>query len=77
MLDEIMSYVPEYMKRGINSNEFQNYSVQSEQNQVPAMAYVPEQKWQNLYSPDVAIKRGTLFPDLDKPFIGEGAVMNG
>lgn len=36
-----------------------------------AMAYVPMQTWQNLYEPDVALARGTLFAELDKPFVGE------
>ena len=40
--------------------------------QVLAMAYVPKQKWYESYSDDVALARGTLFPELDKPFIGEG-----
>lgn len=37
-----------------------------------AMAYV---KWQELgetYPPETALKNGTLFPDLDKPFEGMG-----
>ena len=39
-----------------------------------AMAYVAMQQWQDLYDPDVALQRGTLFAQLDKPFIGEEAV---
>lgn len=39
-----------------------------------AMAYVPVQKWQNLYTPEVGFHRGTIFAELDKPFIGEEAV---
>lgn len=39
-----------------------------------AMAYVPLQKWRNVYDPDVALERGTLFSELDLPFIGEAAV---
>lgn len=39
-----------------------------------AMAYVPRQKWQNIYDAKVALVRGTIFADLDKPFIGEEAV---
>lgn len=39
-----------------------------------AMAYVPLQCWQKLYEPATAFKRGTLFEELDKPFIGEEAV---
>ena len=33
-----------------------------------AMAYVPWQRWQQVYPVDKAINRGTIFPDLDKPF---------
>ncbi len=39
-----------------------------------AMAYVPWQKWQKLYSPDVGFSRATIFAELDKPFIGEEAL---
>lgn len=34
------------------------------------MAYVPWQKWGNLYAPDCALKQGTLFKDLDLDFCG-------
>lgn len=30
-------------------------------------AFVPMQKFGELYSPDEALERGTLFPDLDLP----------
>lgn len=39
---------------------------------VLAMAYVPWQKWENIYSSDKGFKRGTIFADLDKPFYGRG-----
>jgi hypothetical protein len=39
-----------------------------------AMAYVPRQKWNDIYQPDVGFSRGTIFPALDKPFIGEGGM---
>ena len=42
----------------------------------PAMAYVPFQMWETPYEDDVALSRGTVFPCLDKPFIGEEAVKN-
>ena len=42
-----------------------------------AMAYVPMQKWRKLYEPEVALERGTLFQELDLPFIGEEAVKSG
>lgn len=35
-----------------------------------AMAYVPIQKFGETFPPEVAIVKGTLFPDLDKPFLG-------
>ena len=33
-----------------------------------AMAYVPFQQWNNVYSMDEALNKGTLFPDLEFPF---------
>ncbi len=41
------------------------------------MAYVPMQRWEKLYDPDIALSRGTLFQALDLPFIGEEAVPRG
>ncbi|MBR6045514.1 MAG: spore coat associated protein CotJA [Ruminococcus sp.] len=41
-----------------------------------AMAYVPFQTWQKTYDSDAALSRGTLFPCLDLPFIGEEAARN-
>lgn len=38
----------------------------------PAMAYVPWQKWDELYDPCKALECGTLFPVLNKPFTGKG-----
>ncbi len=38
------------------------------------MMYVPFQKWEYVYEPQVAIERGTIFEALDKPFIGERTV---
>ena len=35
-----------------------------------AMAYVPMQKLGEKYTEDTALKNGTLFPELDKPFLG-------
>ena len=37
-----------------------------------AMAYVRKQSWRRIYKPDVALTRGTLFNELDKPFSGVG-----
>lgn len=35
-----------------------------------AMAYVPWQKWTDLYEPDKALCVGTIFCQLNKPFEG-------
>ncbi len=37
-----------------------------------AMAYVPFQQWEKPYDKDAGLSRGTIFPSLDKPFIGKG-----
>lgn len=39
-------------------------------NPVVAMAYVPFQKYGNLYPSEKALDAGTLFCELDKPFLG-------
>ena len=35
-----------------------------------AMAYVPWQTWNKTYDLDKALQIGTIFPCLDKPFMG-------
>ncbi|HIS76965.1 MAG TPA: spore coat associated protein CotJA [Candidatus Merdivicinus excrementipullorum] len=55
----------------------QNESCQCLDSLPLAMAYVPMQKWKETYAPATAIDRGTIFPELDLPFIGEEAVKNG
>jgi hypothetical protein len=39
---------------------------------VLAMAYVPDQMWETPYEVAEGLHRGTLFPSLDKPFLGGG-----
>lgn len=39
-----------------------------------AMAFVPAQSFDTPYEPVLAFSRGTIFPALDKPFLGEEAV---
>lgn len=33
------------------------------------MAYVPRQEWREIYEKDKGIMRGTIFAELDKPFL--------
>ena len=42
-----------------------------------AMAYVPWQEWRNLYETEKGFHRGTIFAELDKPFLGMGGCCNG
>lgn len=44
---------------------------------VVTMATVPMQRWEILYDPATAIKKGTAFPCLDKPFYKTGGEVNG
>lgn len=37
------------------------------------MAYVPWQQFSETYEPAKALKIGTIFPELDKPFYGRRA----
>ncbi len=69
-----MSYIPRCEKDCITPHDS---SYDSENELSLAMAYIPDQKWRKIYSGDVALKRGTMFCELDKPFIGEEAVCNG
>lgn len=36
----------------------------------PGMAYVPWQKWEDVYCMEKGLERGTIFEQLDKPFLG-------
>lgn len=38
---------------------------------VPAMAYVPWQNFTKVYETDKALEVGTIFPELDKPFLAK------
>ena len=42
------------------------------ENMVVAMAYVPWQQWHTVYEADTAFMQGTLFPELDKPWLAGG-----
>ena len=37
-----------------------------------AIANVPWQYFTNSYDPERALRAGTMFPELDKPFLGRG-----
>lgn len=37
-----------------------------------AMAYVPWQQWHEIYEPGMGFSHGTIFRELDKPFLWKG-----
>ena len=37
-----------------------------------AMAYVPWQTWRDIYDAEKGLERGTIFQELDMPFLGKG-----
>ena len=58
----------------VNPNEMNFESSKQYSGAFPAhtpvgMAYVPVQMLQSVYEPEYALKQGTIFPDLDKPFL--------
>ena len=38
------------------------------------MSYVPWQSWNKIYRSDIAIERGTIFQELDLPFLGQEVI---
>ena len=42
-----------------------------------AMCYVPMQEIKELYAENIALEKGTIFPELYFPFKGKGSDMNG
>lgn len=53
---------------GMGRDRFSNLELK---NLPLTMAYVPFQTIEGTYSKDEALKAGTLFPNLDKPFLGK------
>lgn len=41
---------------------------------VLAMAYVPWQTWRDIYNVEKALQCGTIFEELNKPFLGKGGI---
>lgn len=51
-----------YMRDGCSQDNCNNWTI--------AMAYVPWQNMNQVYEPAQALRAGTLFPELEKPFYG-------
>ena len=48
------------------------YDEKSTVNKLVGMCYVPMQEWEQIYDEDTAFSVGTIFPCLNKPFLGGG-----
>ena len=64
-----------------NTAENEMPNSQAEENFMPlerplAMVYSPRQSWRELYDPEMGFTKGTLFKELDKPFMGGGGAEN-
>ena len=57
---------------GINSRVSEIYEHLNMANAPLAMAYVPYQQWNQTFDLGKALKVGTIFPELYKPFCGKG-----
>lgn len=61
---------PETFRRPVRPPQNDNNNMSRFPNNAPlAMAYVPFQEWGDVYSDDEAFPIGTLFPDLNFPFM--------
>jgi len=62
------------LQMNINDGEIQTNNSQSDTNpnKMIGMCYVPMQVWETTYDEDTAYHAGTIFPSLNKPFLGGG-----
>ncbi len=77
-------HMPNYRNNSGQYNTYRNMPVQTAERtprrdgieSMPlAMAYVPWQKWQNIYEAEKGFCNGTIFQDLNLPFYGTGGVL--
>lgn len=60
------------MSSGANDTSRRSCDVcdMNDMNYTLAMVYSPYQEWQNIYDGEKSLERGTIFAELDKPFLG-------
>ncbi len=72
-VNNVMENIENFMNN-LNSQDIETATEKRKQKLSLAMAYVPWQKFENLYNSTMALNRGTLFKDLDFPFIREEVI---
>ena len=60
------------MRSGASCGTEASYRNPENPEYVVGMAYVPWQYFDQVYETDKALEIGTIFPELDKPFLAEG-----
>ena len=58
----------------IKQSDIRQNNINADRNSTRSLAicYVPVQEWEQIYDEDTAFSTGTLFPSLNKPFLGGG-----
>lgn len=67
--------IQNYMSERCINNDFCVPSPKNMNNGILTMAFVDMQEIDSVYQPQVALMRGTLFPNIDKPFCAVGGTM--
>ena len=75
-MDNIMNEMakqPLFNQINLNPNENKTYKNDVQYDaEIIGICYVPMQKWEQIYDEDTVYSAGTLFPALNKPFLGGG-----
>ena len=64
---------PRQMMNGMECQEEKKMVFEFSECMPPAMSYTPFQIMSNIYQPQKGLVRGTIFPELDKPWLAGGA----
>jgi hypothetical protein len=54
----------------LNQNTVTAFTDNCEVGYLPVMAFLQKQELHAVYEPETALEQGTLFPELNKPFMG-------
>ena len=69
---ENINYSLQDILNGTARMNHNNKAEKSNVNKLIAMCFVPMQEWEQIYDEDTAYSTGTIFPSLNKPFLGGG-----
>lgn len=58
----------QFMPKGVSGEQTPQYCIPPDLFSL-AMAYVPTQPWEEIYEADIGLERGTIFRQLDFPWL--------